>query len=121
LFVDSVRVLSCWSFIIDWNTFGVFFTHNSNYVGINSNFFSKRFGTVHMILLQSFSQLLQVRRRGNPNPSRLVLVYKGVDRPTHDSIKRERALVKVTNAFMTQYTIPIETNQLSKFLLWDSS
>jgi hypothetical protein len=30
-----------------------------------------------------------------------VSLYKEVDRPTHDSIKRERALTKVTNAFWT--------------------
>ena len=30
-----------------------------------------------------------------------VTVYKEVVRPTHDSIKRERALTKVTNAFWT--------------------
>ena len=43
-----------------------------------------------------------------------VPVYKEVGRPTHDSIKREQVLTKVTNAFMVQYTIPIDTNQLSK-------
>ena len=41
-----------------------------------------------------------------------VPVYKEVGRPRHDSIKREQALTKVTNAFMAQYTIPIDTNQL---------
>ena len=30
-----------------------------------------------------------------------VSVYKEVGRPTHDSIKREQTLVKVTNVFMT--------------------
>jgi hypothetical protein len=41
-------------------------------------------------------------------------VYKVVGRPTQDSIKREEALTTVTNAFMTQYTIPIDTNELPK-------
>ena len=31
-----------------------------------------------------------------------------------ESMKREQTLTKVTNDFMTQYTIPIDTNQLSK-------
>ena len=43
-----------------------------------------------------------------------VPVYKEVVRPTHGSIKPEQALTKVTNAFMTQYTIPIDTNHLTK-------
>ena len=43
-----------------------------------------------------------------------VSVYKEVDSPTHDSIKREQALTKETNPFMSQYTIPIDTNQLTK-------
>ena len=43
-----------------------------------------------------------------------VTVYKEVDRTTHDSIKREHTLTKVTNAFMTQNTIPRDTNQLPK-------
>jgi hypothetical protein len=41
-------------------------------------------------------------------------VYKVVDRPRQDSIKREEALTTVTNAFMGQYTIPIDTNELPK-------
>jgi hypothetical protein len=41
-----------------------------------------------------------------------VPVYKVVGRPTQDSIKREEVLTTVTNAFMPQYTIPIDTNQL---------
>jgi hypothetical protein len=41
-------------------------------------------------------------------------VCKEVARPTHHSIKREKPLVKVTNAFMTQCTIPIDTNQPPK-------
>ena len=40
-----------------------------------------------------------------------VPVYKVVDRPTQASIQREEALTTVANAFMTQYTIPIDTNQ----------
>ncbi len=40
--------------------------------------------------------------------------YKEVDRPTHDSIKREQTLSTVTHTFMTQYTIPIDKNQLPK-------
>jgi hypothetical protein len=43
-----------------------------------------------------------------------VPVHKEVVRPTHDSIKRQQAPTKVTNDFMVQYTIPIDTNQLSK-------
>ncbi len=43
-----------------------------------------------------------------------VSVYKEVGRPTHDSIKREQVLTKVTNVLMTWYIIPIDTNQLSK-------
>ena len=43
-----------------------------------------------------------------------VPVYKEVDRPTHGSIKREQALEKVKNVFMTQINIPTDTNQLSK-------
>ncbi len=43
-----------------------------------------------------------------------VPVYKEVGRPTQDSIKRQQTMVKVTNVFMTQYIIPIDTNQLSK-------
>jgi hypothetical protein len=43
-----------------------------------------------------------------------VPVYKEVDRPTHDSIKQEQTLVKVTNIFMSQYIILKDTNQLSK-------
>ena len=38
--------------------------------------------------------------------------YKHVDRPTHDSQKREEALEKVTNVFMEQYTLPTDTNEL---------
>ena len=34
--------------------------------------------------------------------SQRVTVYKEVGRPTHDSIKREQALVKVTNDFITK-------------------
>ncbi len=41
-------------------------------------------------------------------------MYKEVDRPTHDSIKQEQTLVKVTNIFMSQYIILKDTNQLSK-------
>ena len=41
-------------------------------------------------------------------------VYKVVGRPTQDSIKREEVLTTVTNVFMTQYTIPIDTTQLTK-------
>ncbi len=44
-------------------------------------------------------------------------MYKEVDRPTHDSIKREQALTKVTNDFMTQYRIPTDTNALKDYLL----
>ena len=43
-----------------------------------------------------------------------VPVYKDVGRPTHDSIKREQALTKVTNVFMTQYSIPTDTHELPK-------
>ena len=43
-----------------------------------------------------------------------VSLCKEVGRPPHDSIKREQDLAKVTNAFMTQYTIPIGTNQPPK-------
>jgi hypothetical protein len=43
-----------------------------------------------------------------------VSVYKVVGRPTQVSIQREEALTTVTNVFMTQYTIPIDTNQLPK-------
>ena len=43
-----------------------------------------------------------------------VPVYKEVGRPTHDSIKREQGLTKVTNVFMAQYSIPTDTNELSK-------
>ena len=43
-----------------------------------------------------------------------VSVYKVVGRPTQVSIQREEALTTVTNAFMAQYTIPIDTNQLPK-------
>ena len=43
-----------------------------------------------------------------------VPVYKVVRRPTQASIQREEALTTVTNAFMTQYTIPIDTNELPK-------
>jgi hypothetical protein len=43
-----------------------------------------------------------------------VSVYKVVDRPTQPSIQREQTLTTVTNVFMTQYTIPINTNQLPK-------
>ena len=43
-----------------------------------------------------------------------VPVYKVVGRPRQDSIKREEALTTVTNAFMSQYTIPIDTNELPK-------
>jgi hypothetical protein len=43
-----------------------------------------------------------------------VQVYKDVGRPTHDSIKREQALTKVTNVFMAQYSIPTDTNELPK-------
>ena len=43
-----------------------------------------------------------------------VPVYKDVGRPTHDSIKREQGLTKVTNVFMAQYSIPTDTNELSK-------
>ena len=43
-----------------------------------------------------------------------VPVYKVVVTPTQASIQREEALTTVTNAFMTQYTIPIDTNQLTK-------
>ena len=43
-----------------------------------------------------------------------VPVYKDVGRPTHDSIKREQALTKVTNVFMAQYRIPTDTNELPK-------
>ncbi len=39
---------------------------------------------------------------------------KEVGRPTHDTIKWEQDLVTVTNTFMKQYTIPIDTNQLTK-------
>jgi hypothetical protein len=55
-----------------------------------------------------------------------VSVYKEVDRPTHDSIKREQALTKVTSVFVTQYNIPIDTQSgcgqesntsLSRFLV----
>ena len=41
-------------------------------------------------------------------------MYKVVGRPTQDSIKREEALTTVTNDFMGQYTIPIDTNELPK-------
>ena len=41
-----------------------------------------------------------------------VTVFKQVGRPTHDSQKREEDLVKVTNVFMEQYTLPTDTNQL---------
>jgi hypothetical protein len=41
-----------------------------------------------------------------------VTVFKRVGRPTHDSQKREEDLVKVTNVFMEQYTLPTDTNQL---------
>ncbi len=34
--------------------------------------------------------------------------------PTQASIQREQPLTTVTNSFMTQYTIPIDTNQLTK-------
>ena len=37
-----------------------------------------------------------------------------VGRPRHDSIKREQVLTKVTNVFMTQYSIPTDTNELPK-------
>jgi hypothetical protein len=40
-----------------------------------------------------------------------VSVYKQVGRP-HDSQKRQEDLPKVTNAFMEQYTLPTDTNQL---------
>ena len=43
-----------------------------------------------------------------------VPVYKVVGRPRQDSIKREEALTTVTNDFMGQYTIPIDTNELPK-------
>ncbi len=43
-----------------------------------------------------------------------VSVYKEVGRPTHDSIKREQSLTKVTNTSMTQYSIPTDTNELVK-------
>jgi hypothetical protein len=38
--------------------------------------------------------------------------YKHVDRPTHDSQKREEDLEKVTNVFMEQYTLPTDTNEI---------
>ncbi len=43
-----------------------------------------------------------------------VPVYKVVDRPAQPSIQREQDLTTVTNVFMAQYTIPIDTNQLPK-------
>jgi hypothetical protein len=41
-----------------------------------------------------------------------VVGYKHVDRPTHDSQKREEGLEKVTNVFMEQYTLPTDTNEI---------
>jgi hypothetical protein len=41
-------------------------------------------------------------------------VYKVVVSQRQDSIKREEALTTVTNAFMGQYNIPIDTNELPK-------
>ena len=43
-----------------------------------------------------------------------VSVYKVVVRPRQDVIKRQEALTTVTNAFMGQYTIPMDTNELPK-------
>ena len=43
-----------------------------------------------------------------------VSVYKVVDSPTQVSIERGQTLTTVTNTFMTQYTIPIDTNQQPK-------
>ena len=40
-----------------------------------------------------------------------VPVYKVGGRPTQTSIQREQALTTVTNTFMAQYTIPIDTNR----------
>jgi hypothetical protein len=44
--------------------------------------------------------------------------YKVVVRQTHDSIKREQDLTKVTNTFMSQYTWTIEVETLSAQNLW---
>jgi hypothetical protein len=44
-----------------------------------------------------------------------VPLYKQVGRPTHDSQKREETLEKVTNAFMEQYTLPTDTNELQTY------
>jgi hypothetical protein len=38
--------------------------------------------------------------------------YKQVDRPTHDSQKREDSVEKLTNVFMEQYTLPTDTNEI---------
>ena len=47
-----------------------------------------------------------------------VPLYKVVGRPTQTSVRvsiqREETLTTVTNTFMSQYTIPIDTNQLAK-------
>jgi hypothetical protein len=52
-----------------------------------------------------------------------VSLYKEVDRPTHESIKREQVLTTVTNDFMTQYTIPIDTTNWPSYpvgTMWKS-
>jgi hypothetical protein len=38
--------------------------------------------------------------------------YKHVDRPTHDSQKRQEVLEKVTNVFMEEYTLPTDKNKI---------